>query len=269
MQLAELVACRRGRARRPARRAGAAPGSRDQRPGERDPLPHAVGQRCRAAGRRRRRRRARPAPPARASRSARSSRSERGSPSSADASPARRAALGARPSRSRARSAREQPDALQRAGDAEAGELRAAGRRAAARRASATSPASGATKPQMTLNSVVLPAPLGPMTPTTSPGATVERDVVERGEAAEADGDRVDAQPVSPGALVGGHGIPFVPRGRDLHAQRHGATVWVATPVLIVRACPNFRRPRCGPRTTSAGASAGSAPRAGRRAPRR
>ena len=36
-----------------------------------------------------------------------------------------------------------------------------------------TLPASARTKPQMTLNSVVFPAPLGPMTPTTSPGATV------------------------------------------------------------------------------------------------
>ena len=34
----------------------------------------------------------------------------------------------------------------------------------------------------MMLNSVDLPQPDGPMTPTNSPGATVERDVVERGE---------------------------------------------------------------------------------------
>ena len=32
-------------------------------------------------------------------------------------------------------------------------------------------PEFGATKPQITLNSVVLPAPLGPITPTTSPPA--------------------------------------------------------------------------------------------------
>ncbi len=33
-------------------------------------------------------------------------------------------------------------------------------------------PASGATKPQITLNSVVLPAPFGPITPSTSPAWT-------------------------------------------------------------------------------------------------
>src|SRR4051794_17036795 len=36
-----------------------------------------------------------------------------------------------------------------------------------------TVPASARTNPQITLNSVVLPAPLGPITPTTSPGPTV------------------------------------------------------------------------------------------------
>ena len=33
-------------------------------------------------------------------------------------------------------------------------------------------PEAGVTKPQMTLNNVVLPAPLGPMTPSTSPCET-------------------------------------------------------------------------------------------------
>src|SRR5699024_8781740 len=36
-----------------------------------------------------------------------------------------------------------------------------------------TEPSSARTNPQITLNSVVLPAPLGPITPTTSPGPTV------------------------------------------------------------------------------------------------
>ena len=36
-----------------------------------------------------------------------------------------------------------------------------------------TWPASGRMKPHKTFSSVVLPAPFGPMTPTTSPGATV------------------------------------------------------------------------------------------------
>ena len=34
-------------------------------------------------------------------------------------------------------------------------------------------PAWGSTKPHITLKSVVLPAPLGPITPRTSPGATL------------------------------------------------------------------------------------------------
>ena len=80
---------------------------------------------------------------------------------------------------------REQADALQRARDPEPRQLvRARAQRLAL--PASPSPASGAMNPQMTLNSVVLPAPLGPMTPTTSPAATVERDVLERGEAAEA-----------------------------------------------------------------------------------
>ena len=41
----------------------------------------------------------------------------------------------------------------------------------------------------MTLNSVVLPAPLGPMSPVTWPGSTSSDDVVERLEPAEADRD--------------------------------------------------------------------------------
>ncbi len=35
-----------------------------------------------------------------------------------------------------------------------------------------STPSSGSMKPQTTLNSVVLPAPFGPMTPSTSPGST-------------------------------------------------------------------------------------------------
>ena len=46
-------------------------------------------------------------------------------------------------------------------------------------------PASGAISPASWLTSVVLPAPLGPMTACTSPGTTVEVDAIGGGEAAE------------------------------------------------------------------------------------
>ena len=133
----------------------------------------------------------------------------------------------------------------------------------------ATSPSSGRTKPQMTLKSVVLPAPLGPMTPTTSPGETVNETSSSAVSPPKRTRDRVDAQPLSLGALVGGHGIPFVPRGRDLHAQRHGATVWVAAPALIVAAAQTSRAaPLCAAhnyrsssrRTGSARRASGSSP---------
>ncbi len=55
-------------------------------------------------------------------------------------------------------------------------------------------PRSGRTKPQTTLNSVVLPAPLGPITPTTPPGRHLQRDVVEGDETAESHADGVQGK---------------------------------------------------------------------------
>ena len=55
-----------------------------------------------------------------------------------------------------------------------------------------TVPRSAGTKPEIRSNSVVLPAPLGPMMPTISPGRGREGDVVDRGQAAEAPGEAVD-----------------------------------------------------------------------------
>ena len=48
-----------------------------------------------------------------------------------------------------------------------------------------TRPESGARCPVMTLNSVVLPAPLGPITAEISPGSTEQRHPAQRLEAAE------------------------------------------------------------------------------------
>ena len=50
---------------------------------------------------------------------------------------------------------------------------------------SSTEPELGRSKPVMTFTSVVLPAPFGPMSPTTSPGGEVERDALERMNAHE------------------------------------------------------------------------------------
>ena len=49
-----------------------------------------------------------------------------------------------------------------------------------------TSPASGRMKPHRTFSSVVLPAPFGPMTPSTCRGGTASNGV-ERGQPAETD----------------------------------------------------------------------------------
>ena len=53
----------------------------------------------------------------------------------------------------------------------------------------AIEPACGRWKPERTLTSVVLPAPFGPIRPSTSPFASGERHVVDRHQPAEADGD--------------------------------------------------------------------------------
>ena len=52
-----------------------------------------------------------------------------------------------------------------------------------------TVPRCGRTVPEITLNSVVLPAPLGPTSPTISPAATESETLVERAQAAELDAD--------------------------------------------------------------------------------
>ena len=88
----------------------------------------------------------------------------------------------------------EEADALQRAGDAEAGEVARAQAARPARRASDDVAGVGRTKPQATLNRVVLPAPLGPMTPVHLAGLDREGDVAEGGEPAEGDGDAAELE---------------------------------------------------------------------------
>ena len=51
-------------------------------------------------------------------------------------------------------------------------------------------PAEARRSPAMTCRSVDLPAPFGPIRPTTLPGASVEIDGVEETPAADRDGDR-------------------------------------------------------------------------------
>ena len=125
----------------------------------------------------------------------------RASPPRPDAAPA---AAGDRPRR-RARATaptRRSPDGhLARTG----GSAGTCGRRPAARTVrrparrsvcsdDVTRPAVGRSTPQATFRSVVLPLPLGPISPTISPSSTLQRHAVERADAAEALGRIEDRQ---------------------------------------------------------------------------
>ena len=57
------------------------------------------------------------------------------------------------------------------------------GRSVRSRSPSRTTPASGCTRPTTIENVVVLPAPLGPSSPTISPDGDLERDVAHDGSA--------------------------------------------------------------------------------------
>ena len=65
-----------------------------------------------------------------------------------------------------------------------------------------TRPRCGGWSPQMTLNSVVLPAPFGPMRPVTTPGLGGEVDRVEGEPAAEADADAGDLERAHPASTA-------------------------------------------------------------------
>ena len=80
---------------------------------------------------------------------------------------------------------REQADVLERAGDARLGDLVGLAGPTIDRPSSTISPPVGRNTPVTQLNSVVLPAPLGPMIPKIWPRWTVERDVVHGHHAAE------------------------------------------------------------------------------------
>ena len=149
-------------------------GRGDERAGERDPLLDAVGEAARVAGR------PRSATPSSSSAASAASRS-RALVAVRAREPEQRAPA---PARARAASAPTITfsSAVSPANSPRPCSVRAMPSRASCVRAEPASaappparpsPASARTKPQMTLNSVVLPAPLGPITPTTSPGATV------------------------------------------------------------------------------------------------
>ena len=71
------------------------------------------------------------------------------------------------------RQTRPQPDALQCPRRPPTSRVDAYARAGTSRPSSTMLPARGGTKPQTTLKSVVLPAPFGPITPTTSPRPTL------------------------------------------------------------------------------------------------
>ena len=174
--------CRRARpsrrwtARPPARRA-AAGRARRPAPGPARPASAPGRAGCPGSGRRTARRRAPRASRHARSRSARSSRSLRGRPEQrgdgsrpgpATPAPAMTFSRTVRPAnRPTPCSVRAMPSPASWCGRRPAQRLAAPAQRR---------PRRARRKPQTTLNSVVLPAPFGPMTPSTSPGSTRRRD---------------------------------------------------------------------------------------------
>ena len=84
----------------------------------------------------------------------------------------------------------------------------------------------------MQLKSVVLPAPFGPIKPQIAPRATSKRDVLERGHAAEPDGQPLNRQQsggpevrimirASSSRLGQLHGLPVPAIVRLVKAGRH------------------------------------------------
>ena len=93
------------------------------------------------------------------------------------------------PAGARARSARRTARCAGRCGPRPGGPGGAADMPARSWPSRRTLPPSGSITPARQLNSVVLPAPLGPISPTSSLGPDLERDVDQGGDAAEALGD--------------------------------------------------------------------------------
>src|ERR1039458_10114607 len=98
-------------------------------------------------------------------------------------------------------------------------------------------PESGAAKPQITLNNVVLPAPLGPITPSTSPvrtsSDTPSRAVIPPNETVTSATARSGSLGSSPGSPPTGMRIgltrsplarnhPCEPFGHQQHGRRWG-----------------------------------------------
>ena len=103
------------------------------------------------------------------------------------------------------RGAAEQLDALERAADARAGPARAPAGRRCRRPSSCTVPPSGGSTPSRQLKNVVLPAPLGPMSPTRSPSRDLQVDLGQGDDAREGLGDVVGLRaPASRDGLLGG-----------------------------------------------------------------
>ena len=98
--------------------------------------------------------------------------------------PPRRACAASR-TFSRTREQREHARGLERAAEPAPGPAVRRHRAVTSRPPSSTGPPSAATSPEIRLNSVVLPAPFGPMMPRNSPARDLERDIGDDARAAD------------------------------------------------------------------------------------
>ena len=211
----------------------------DERAGERDALLHRVGKRRRQPRRRRPRSRAPASVPSARSRSARSSRSERGRPSSALSDPRPAEALRADHHVLEHRQPGEQPDALQRARDAES---RRAGWCAPSRAsgpAIQASPTVGAHKPADHVEQGRLAGAVGTDDAEHLARRDLDRDVVERGDAAEADRQLTRGKRGTPirGHLSSDHACKLYPRSAVFNRYRFGSLICDGGPDAAAQCC--------------------------------
>ncbi len=94
---------------------------------------------------------------------------------------------------------------------------------------SRTDPARGVTSPEMTSSMVVLPEPLGPMSPTMAPGSAVEPGPVHGPDPPEVDHHPLDVEPGRAGPVGMCRGVVGT-RAGDVVQRAHPATCPAGAP---------------------------------------